>query len=138
MAGTKEEWDELQVKSGKDSSAMKFVQEGWADINDQIVEDKNGEFVGVIVPQEDVVNDPSHYNDVPAEFEHHRVMDAIGANYHFANSMKYLWRAGKKTSKGMSIADKEIQDVRKAIRYLQMWIDLRQEVVTKEDFHAVE
>jgi hypothetical protein len=64
-------------------------------------------------------------------------MDAIGSNYHFSNAMKYLWRAGKKSSKGMTIEDKEIQDVRKAIRYLEMWIEIRQETVTKESMHDV-
>jgi hypothetical protein len=83
------------------------------------------------------VQDPSHYAGVPREYEHHRVMDAIGSNYHFSNAMKYLWRAGKKSSKGMSIEDKEIQDVRKAIRYLEMWIEIRQETVTKESMHDV-
>ncbi len=86
---------------------------------------------------DDEVQDPSHYAGIPREYEHHRVMDAIGSNYHFSNAMKYLWRAGKKSSKGMSIEDKEIQDVRKAIRYLEMWIEIRQETVTKESMHDV-
>jgi len=86
---------------------------------------------------DDKVQDPSHYAGVPREYEHHRVMDAIGSNYHFSNAMKYLWRAGKKSSKGMSIEDKEIQDVRKAIRYLEMWIEIRQETVTKEKMYDV-
>jgi hypothetical protein len=86
---------------------------------------------------DDKVQDPSHYTGVPREYEHHRVMDAIGSNYHFSNAMKYLWRAGKKSSKGMTIEDKEIQDVRKAIRYLEMWIEIRQETVTKESMHDV-
>jgi len=85
----------------------------------------------------DRVNAPTHYLDVPQEYEHHRVMDAIGANYHFSNAMKYLWRAGKKSSKGMSIEDKEIQDVRKSIRYLEMWIELRQEKETKGNLDVV-
>ncbi len=86
---------------------------------------------------DDKVQDPSHYTGVPREYEHHRVMDAIGSNYHFSNAMKYLWRAGKKSSRGMTIEDKEIQDVRKAIRYLEMWIEIRQETVTKESMHDV-
>ncbi len=83
------------------------------------------------VEEDERVKDPSHYTDVPEGYEHHRVMDAIGSNYHFSNAMKYLWRAGKKSSKGMTIEDKEIQDVRKSIRYLEMWIEIRQEDETK-------
>jgi hypothetical protein len=80
---------------------------------------------------DDLVDNPSHYSYVPEEYQHHKVMDAVGFNYHFANSMKYLWRAGRKSSQSLSKMDKEIQDVRKAIRYLQMWIELREEEITK-------
>ena len=85
--------------------------------------------------KKDPVGSPEHYTDVPAEYEHHRVMDAIGANYHFSNAMKYLWRAGKKSSEAMTIEDKEIQDVRKAVRYLEMWLELRQESETKRNMY---
>lgn len=138
MAGTKEEWDDLHVKQkDKNEESLENVREGWIGLNDHFVTDNEDQPVGVIVPpKKDVVNEPDHYVDVPEIYEHHRVMDAIGANYHFANAMKYLFRAGKKSSKGMSIEDKEIQDVRKSIRYLEMWIELRQEAVTKESFYA--
>jgi hypothetical protein len=91
----------------------------------------------VEVDLNDLVDNPSHYSYVPEEYQHHKVMDAVGFNYHFANAMKYLWRAGRKSSQSLSKIDKEIQDVRKSIRYLQMWIEIREEEAVKRNIKDV-
>ena len=59
----------------------------------------------------DPVNSPSHYTADPSgieciEITRHR-------NFNIGNAIKYIWRAGLKDS------DKDIQDLRKAIWYLQ-------------------
>ena len=59
---------------------------------------------------QDSVNHPSHYNSGKIE-----VIEAIEdwkLNYHRGNSVKYIARAGKKNP------DKEIEDLQKAIWYL--------------------
>lgn len=136
-----EEWD----KASKESSEKAFneeYQKDWELHTRHISYGRASDYVDSDepisdTPIQDSVNEPSHYLDVPKDYEHHRVMDAIGANYHFSNAMKYLWRAGKKCSKGMSIEDKEIQDVRKSIRYLEMWIELRQENTRRGELDGV-
>lgn len=63
------------------------------------------------------VSHPKHYNQHPAGFEcieiiRHHTCDT-------ANAIKYLWRAGLKTEMGMNIADKEIEDLKKSIYYIE-------------------
>lgn len=63
----------------------------------------------------DVVNYPSHYTDGKIE-----VIDFIedkGLNYHKGNAVKYIARAGKKDK------SKEIEDLRKAVWYLNREIE---------------
>ena len=63
----------------------------------------------------DYVNHPSHYTDGKIE-----VIDFIEdkkLNYHRGNAIKYIARAGKKKK------NKEIEDLQKAIWYLNREID---------------
>lgn len=60
---------------------------------------------------EDIVNHPSHYTDGKIE-----VIDFIedkNLNFHRGNAIKYISRAGKKNP------EKEIEDIQKAIWYLE-------------------
>ena len=69
----------------------------------------------------DSVNHPSHYTDGKIE-----VIDFIEdkkLNYHRGNAIKYIARAGKKNKK------KEIEDLRKAIWYLNREIERLQGIV---------
>ena len=63
------------------------------------------------------VNHPKHYNSHPNGIEcidiiRHYVCD-------IANAIKYLWRAGLKPEMGMEDAEKEIEDLEKAIFYIE-------------------
>lgn len=65
----------------------------------------------------EMVNHPSHYNSHPAGIEcidviRHYVCD-------IANAIKYLWRAGLKAELGKDDADKEIEDLKKALWYIE-------------------
>lgn len=40
------------------------------------------------------------------------------------NAIKYLWRAGLKSEEGLSQKEKEIEDLKKAIWYIQDRIDI--------------
>ena len=62
------------------------------------------------------VNHPKHYNSHPNGIEcidiiRHYVCD-------IANAIKYLWRAGRKSEMGMEDAEKEIEDLKKALWYI--------------------
>ena len=65
---------------------------------------------------EDKVNNPKHYTSHPSGIE----CIEITRHYDFCigNAIKYLWRAGLKTEKGMQDKEKEIEDLRKAIWYI--------------------
>lgn len=63
------------------------------------------------------VNHPKHYNSHPNGIEcidiiRHYVCD-------IANAIKYLWRAGRKSEMGMEDAEKEIEDLKKALWYIE-------------------
>lgn len=63
------------------------------------------------------VNHPKHYNSHPNGIEcidiiRHYVCD-------IANAIKYLWRAGLKPEMGMEDAEKEIEDLKKALWYIE-------------------
>ena len=64
----------------------------------------------------DNINHPKHYTDTPFGLE---VID-ITEHYDFCigNALKYIFRAGKKDEKGMDANEKAIEDLGKAIWYL--------------------
>lgn len=62
------------------------------------------------------VNHPKYYCSHPSGVE----CIEITRHYNFAigNAIKYLWRAGLKKEQGMSAIEKEIEDCKKAIWYI--------------------
>lgn len=68
----------------------------------------------------DAVNHPSHYTSDPSGIE----CIQISENWSFClgNALKYLWRNGKKD------ADTDIQDLQKAIWYIQREIERKKRV----------
>lgn len=64
----------------------------------------------------EAVNHPSHYNSHPSGIE----CITIARHYCFSigNAFKYLWRAGLKQEQGLDDTEKEIQDLEKAIFYI--------------------
>lgn len=64
----------------------------------------------------DNVNHPQHYNSHPSGIE----CIEIARHYCFSigNAIKYLWRAGLKNDASMSDKQKEIEDLEKAIWYI--------------------
>ena len=68
------------------------------------------------INQYDAVNRPSHYADSKIE-----VIDYIedkGLGFCLGNAVKYISRAGKKKDNGRDIKAKEIEDLQKAIWYI--------------------
>lgn len=63
----------------------------------------------------DGVNHPSHYNQHPSGVE--CVDIAQHYNFNVGNAIKYLWRAGLKTTEGPA-REAEVKDINKAIWYL--------------------
>lgn len=71
---------------------------------------------------EDAVNHPSHYTSHPSGIE----CIEITQHYDFCvgNAIKYLWRAGLKKEEGLTDKEKEIEDLRKALFYINKKINL--------------
>lgn len=65
---------------------------------------------------QDMVNHPSHYNS--GKIEVIEALEDWNLNFHLANAVKYCARAGKKDP------TKEIEDLQKAVWYIQRRIEL--------------
>lgn len=65
----------------------------------------------------EMVNNPLHYGGVDNPYEAIKVIEAWDLDFHLGNTVKYISRAGKKET------DKELQDLKKALWYLQRRID---------------
>lgn len=61
------------------------------------------------------VNHPAHYQH-PSGVE--CITVARHHNFNVGNAIKYLWRAGLKHETGMSDLDKQVEDLQKAIFYI--------------------
>jgi hypothetical protein len=64
-----------------------------------------------------MVNNPLHYGGADNPYEAIKVIEAWELDFHLGNTVKYISRAGKKET------DKELQDLKKALWYLQRRID---------------
>lgn len=62
------------------------------------------------------VNHPKYYNSDPSGIECIEV--ARHRNFNVGNALKYLWRAGLKQEEGLSSKEKQIEDLNKAIWYI--------------------
>jgi hypothetical protein len=67
----------------------------------------------------EMVNHPDHYQfGKENTYEVIKVIEALEMDFHLGNTFKYIARAGKKGT------DKEIQDLKKALWYLERKIQL--------------
>lgn len=70
----------------------------------------------------DMVNHPPHYTEHPSGVE----CIEVTKHYDFCvgNAIKYLWRAGQKKDANKSDVEKEIEDLKKAIWYINCKISI--------------
>jgi len=66
----------------------------------------------------EMVNHPQHYGGKNNVYEVIKIIEALEMDFHLANTFKYIARAGKKET------DKELQDLKKALWYLERKIQL--------------
>ncbi len=67
--------------------------------------------------KDDPVARPSHYQSKDGKFQVWDIIDAFDLSYYLATAVKYICRAGKKRR------SPAVQDIQKAIQYLQRWVD---------------
>lgn len=65
----------------------------------------------------DMVNHPAHYTSDPSGVE--CITITRWRNFNIGNAMKYLWRAGLKDEVEFSKTAKQVEDLRKAIWYIE-------------------
>lgn len=65
----------------------------------------------------DVVNHPPHYTSDPSGVE--CITITRHRNFNVGNAMKYLWRAGLKQDANRADLDKQLEDLRKSIWYIE-------------------
>jgi hypothetical protein len=63
--------------------------------------------------EKEMVKNPIHYGGADNQYEVIKVIEAWELDFHLGNTVKYISRAGKKDT------DKEIQDLKKALWYLE-------------------
>ena len=83
--------------------------------------------------QNDNVNHPSHYTDGKIE-----VMDFIEdkqLNFARGNAIKYIARAGKKSSEGKSKIEKEIEDLKKSVWYINREIQRLEKEINNDQIN---
>jgi hypothetical protein len=66
----------------------------------------------------EMVNHPNHYGGETNTYEVIKIIEALEMDFHLGNTFKYIVRAGKKET------DREIQDLKKALWYLERKIQL--------------
>jgi len=69
------------------------------------------------IMDKEMVNHPSHYGGKDNPYEVIKVIENWNLDFHLGNTVKYISRAGKKD------ADKELQDLKKAMFYLERKIN---------------
>lgn len=65
----------------------------------------------------DVVNHPTHYTSDPSGVE--CIQITRHRNFNVGNAIKYLWRNGLKDDPGQLAIDKQVEDLRKAVFYIE-------------------
>jgi hypothetical protein len=72
------------------------------------------------------VNHPNHYGGEDNPYEAIKVIEAWDLDFHLGNTVKYISRAGKKE------ADKELQDLKKSLWYLERKIQILEDASQTE------
>lgn len=66
--------------------------------------------------EEDRINHPKHYTSHPSGIEAIQITEHY--DFCIGNAIKYLWRSGLKQDADKSNSDKEIEDLQKAVWYI--------------------
>ena len=98
------------------------------DLDEQFEHNKIFQYKGTWKEQNDKcktsyknVEHPKHYTSHPSKIECITIIQYY--NFCIGNAMKYLWRAGIKKEEGLTPVEKEIEDCKKAIWYINKHIE---------------
>jgi paraquat-inducible protein B len=91
----------------KGYQGMKSMEEMMVQFYDQSIKMKE---------QIDMVNHPKHYTSDPSGVE--AIENTRHRNFNIGNAIKYLWRAGLKEDPSKDKLQKQVEDLRKAVFYI--------------------
>ena len=80
-------------------------------------------------PGKDIINHPEHYTD--GGIETIDFIEAKHLGFNLGNVVKYVSRCGHKKSRGLSVDEQALQDLRKAQFYIEREIKLRERNLKK-------
>lgn len=78
---------------------------------------------------DDRINHPKHYTDTPFGLEVIEITECY--NFCVGNALKYIMRAGNKVEKGMTQEEKTMEDLGKAVWYLQREMERQKKLSDK-------
>lgn len=124
-------WDEIssaidKIKAKYEADDSDAYEYGNTDVSDTKSKDEPSSFMPIQnmmakQKEHDAVNHPSYYcgNIEVIDFIEDKKLD-----YHLGTAVKYISRAGKKHERGMTDKEKEIQDLQKAVWFINRKIEL--------------
>ena len=83
----------------------------------------------------DPVNHPEHYTSDPSGVE--CITITRHRNFNIGNAIKYLWRAGLKTDSDQTATQKHVEDLRKAVFYINDEIKRLDGITLSEDIRRL-
>lgn len=83
----------------------------------------------------DSVNNPSHYTDTNIEVIDYIEDKGYGPGFCIGNAIKYLSRAGRKCDADKTLKEKEMEDLKKAIWYINRRIKQIEKEIENENLH---
>ena len=83
----------------------------------------------------DPVNHPEHYTSDPSGVE--CITITRHRNFNIGNAIKYLWRAGLKTDGDQTARQKHVEDLRKAVFYINDEITRLDGITLSEDIRRL-
>ena len=110
----------VDVEGNGVEQTLSYTEEGETIIQDFALKMAEPENPGQ-EKSEDPVNSPKHYTSHPSGVECIQIAERY--NFCIGNAIKYLWRHGLKESKGLSGKEKSIQDLEKAVWYINREIE---------------
>lgn len=94
-----------------------FSSEVYRMFSEDVSDEEIKKYIQNMVNNKEHVNHPTHYGGKDNPYEAIKVIDAWDLGFSLGNTVKYISRAGKKET------DKELQDLKKALWYLQHHIE---------------
>lgn len=95
-------------------------------------------YINIISPEDlvshpEMINHPVHYGGKDNPYEAIKVIEAWDLNFNLGNCLKYICRLDKKPDEGLTKDEKTLEDLNKALWYLQREIERVKRVIIQKE-----